>query len=144
MERDVIAAVQRAGKALLAGYSTDARPADRADLHRAGTRLDALVGDILRPAPAELRPRARRIDRTWTAVRGGGAFLDGAPIRVSAKTALDAAIVTTTQPHTAGRRFADATSAPLVAEAGAVVTDLRGQPWRPGHAAARTVRNGVH
>ncbi|TQS42380.1 inositol monophosphatase family protein [Cryptosporangium phraense] len=36
-------------------------------------------------------------DLTYTAVRGGGAFLDGRPLRVSAKTDLDAAIVTASQ-----------------------------------------------
>jgi myo-inositol-1(or 4)-monophosphatase len=36
-------------------------------------------------------------DLTYTAVRGGGAHLDGAPLHTSAKTDLDAAIVTTGQ-----------------------------------------------
>jgi myo-inositol-1(or 4)-monophosphatase len=47
-------------------------------------------------------------DRTWTAVRGGGAFLNGKPLRVSAKVDVDAAIVTMTQPRTLNRRFGDA------------------------------------
>lgn len=36
-------------------------------------------------------------DRTWTASRGGGAYLDGVRLRVSGKTDLDAAIVTASQ-----------------------------------------------
>jgi myo-inositol-1(or 4)-monophosphatase len=52
-------------------------------------------------------------NRTWTAVRGGGAFLDGQPVRVSAKKDVDAAIVTMTQPRTMNRQFGDAVTALL-------------------------------
>lgn len=52
-------------------------------------------------------------DRTWTALRGGGALLNGEPLTVSAKTDLDAAIVTMTQPRTLNRRFGDAVVALL-------------------------------
>ena len=47
-------------------------------------------------------------DKTWTAVRDGGAFLNGTPLAVSAKKDLDAAIVTMTQPRTLNRQFGDA------------------------------------
>ncbi|MET1073211.1 MAG: inositol monophosphatase family protein, partial [Umezawaea sp.] len=47
-------------------------------------------------------------DRTWTAVRGGGAFVNGRRLTVSAKTDVGAAIVATTQPRTLNRRFGDA------------------------------------
>ncbi|WP_181770643.1 inositol monophosphatase family protein [Amycolatopsis pittospori] len=114
---------------------------------------------------------------TYTAVRGGGAHLDGVPLRVSAKSELKAALVGTGQakpgekeedlrrmgssvtamlldalvvrvsvPATmqlihvaAGRmdvfwQFSDVRSgllpgALLVAEAGGMVTDTRGEPW---------------
>jgi len=52
-------------------------------------------------------------DRLWTAVRGGGAYRNGRPLTVSAKTDLDAAIVTMTQPRTQNRRFGDAVTALL-------------------------------
>ena len=51
--------------------------------------------------------------RTWTALRGGGAFLNGRPLALSAKSELDAAIVTMTQPRTLNRRFGDAVAALL-------------------------------
>jgi myo-inositol-1(or 4)-monophosphatase len=165
---DVTAAVHRAGKALLAGYTESARPADKADMAVSGHRLDAIVTEILEPALAEIRPGARWVDddqemsmlppgewwavdpvegavnyvhgmdqwsvtvalvrdnvpvlavvhepvpgRTWTAVRGGGAFLDGQALRVSAKKDVDAAIVTMTQPRTKNRQFGDAVAALL-------------------------------
>ncbi|MFI6076353.1 inositol monophosphatase family protein [Actinoplanes sp. NPDC051343] len=40
-------------------------------------------------------------DHTWTAERGGGAFLDGRPLHASAKTSLDAAITVTGQAEAA-------------------------------------------
>ncbi|GIF23711.1 myo-inositol-1(or 4)-monophosphatase [Actinoplanes tereljensis] len=52
-------------------------------------------------------------DRTWTAVRGAGAFRNGEPLAVSVKTDVDAAIVTMTQPRTQNRRFGDAVAALL-------------------------------
>lgn len=114
---------------------------------------------------------------TYTAVRGGGAFLDGVPLTPSTKTALDGALVGTGQARpgesalTFDRIGASATAmlnaalvikvsvpatlqliqvaggrmeafwqfsqvrsgllagALLVAEAGGVVTDTRGEPW---------------
>jgi myo-inositol-1(or 4)-monophosphatase len=165
---DVTAAVHRAGKALLAGYTESARPADKADMAVSGHRLDAIVTEILEPALAEIRPGARWVDddqemsvlppgewwavdpvegavnyvhgmdqwsvtvalvrdnapvlavvhepvpgRTWTAVRGGGAFLNGQALTVSEKKDVDAAIVTTTQPRTKNRQFGDAVAALL-------------------------------
>jgi myo-inositol-1(or 4)-monophosphatase len=125
--------------------------------------------------------------RTWTAVRGGGAFLNGHPLAVSAKKETDAAIVTTTQPRTRNRQFGDAMAALLdrvllvrstvpstfpqldlaaghvdaywqdecdligvaagvllVTEAGGVVTNLRGTPWRPGDTDILAAAPGVH
>jgi myo-inositol-1(or 4)-monophosphatase len=59
-------------------------------------------------------------DHTWTAVRGGGAFLDGRPLRASAKTSLDAAIAVTGQAEAAQtatyRRLGDSITA-MLAEA---------------------------
>ncbi|MFD9733315.1 inositol monophosphatase family protein [Umezawaea sp. NPDC059074] len=159
----VKAVVVQAGAALHDEYTDTARPADKADMGRAGKRLDDLVTGILEPALAKIRPQARWIgddqemtelppgewwavdpieggvnfvhgmdqwavtvtllrdndpvlavvhqpvgDRTWTAVRGGGSFLNGRPLTVSAKTDVGAAIVTTTQPRTLNRRFGDA------------------------------------
>ncbi|MFC0431818.1 inositol monophosphatase [Kutzneria buriramensis] len=52
-------------------------------------------------------------DRTWTAVRGGGAYVNGQPLGVSAKKAVDAAIVTMTQPRTKNREFGAAVAALL-------------------------------
>jgi myo-inositol-1(or 4)-monophosphatase len=52
-------------------------------------------------------------DRTWTAVRDGGAFLNGRPLTVAAKHDVGAALVTTTQPRTRNRDFADAVAALL-------------------------------
>ncbi|WNV87021.1 inositol monophosphatase [Umezawaea sp. Da 62-37] len=126
-------------------------------------------------------------DRTWTALRGGGAFVNGKPLTASAKTDLDAAIVTTTQPRTLNHRFGDAVATLLdqvllvrstvpstfpqldvaaghvdaywqyecdlvgvaagvllVTEAGGVVTDLDGEPWRPGHTDILAGAPGVH
>ena len=239
---DVTAAVHRAGKALLAEYTETARPADKADLHRAGTRLETVATGILKPALAAIRPDARWIEddqettalptgewwavdpvegavnyvhglaewavtvtlirdnlpvlavvhepangRTWTAVRDGGAFLDGRPLRVSSKSEVGAALVTTTQPRTRTRDFADATVAMLdrvlllrstvpstfpqldvaaghvdaywqyecdlvgvaagvllVTEAGGLVTDLAGDPWRPGATDILAAAPGLH
>ncbi|GAA2545228.1 inositol monophosphatase [Winogradskya consettensis] len=238
----VEAVVLQAGEALLDGYATTARPATKADMARAGRRLDELVTAILQPALADLRPEARWAgddqemtklppgewwavdptegavnyvhgmdewavtvalirdnvpvlavvhqpvgDRTWTAVRGGGTLLNGKPLTVSAKTELDAAIVTMTQPRTQNRRFGDAVATLLdevlfvrstvpstfpqldvaaghvdaywqyecdlvgvaagvllITEAGGVVTDLRGEPWRPGHCDIVAGAPGVH
>ncbi|MFI5932002.1 inositol monophosphatase family protein [Actinoplanes sp. NPDC051494] len=126
-------------------------------------------------------------NRTWTAIRGAGAFLDGTPLTVSAKTDLGASIVTTTQPRTRNRQFGDtvatlldtvllvratvpstfplldlaaghvdaywqdecdligvAAGVLLVTEAGGVVTDRHGQPWRPGHTDILAAAAGVH
>ncbi len=56
-------------------------------------------------------------DHTWTAVRGGGAFLDGRPLHVSAKTSLDAAITVTGQAEASQtgtyRRLGDSMTAML-------------------------------
>ena len=126
-------------------------------------------------------------DRTWTAVRGGGAFLNGKLLTVSGKKDLDAAIVTMTQPRTLNRQFGEAVAALLdevlfirstvpstfpqldlaeghvdaywqyecdlvgvaagvllVTEAGGLVTDLRGDPWQPGHTDILAAAPGVH
>ncbi|GAA2641657.1 inositol monophosphatase family protein [Paractinoplanes durhamensis] len=126
-------------------------------------------------------------DRTWTALQGGGAFLNGEPLSVSAKTDVDAAIVTMTQPRTQNRRFGDAVATLLasvlfirstvpstfpqldlaaghvdaywqyecdlvgvaagvllVSEAGGVVTDLQGRPWKPGQSGILAAAPGVH
>lgn len=164
----VEAAVRLAGEALLDGYATTARPADKAEMGAVGSRLDALVTGILKPALAAIRPHARWIDEeqemaalppgewwavdpvegavnyvhgmgewavtvtllidnapvlavvhqpvagaTWTALRTAGAFLNGRPLGVSAKTDLDAAIVTMTQPRTRNRCFGAAVAALL-------------------------------
>jgi myo-inositol-1(or 4)-monophosphatase len=116
---------------------------------------------------------------TYTAVRGGGAHLNGQPLRISAKSDLAAAIVTTGQAEAGQedtyRRIGDSVTAMLyrallvratvpatfplllvaaghydafwqyepvlsgiaagvllAAEAGGIVSDTRGQPWRPG------------
>jgi myo-inositol-1(or 4)-monophosphatase len=238
----VEAAVRQAGDALLSEYTEDARPAGRADMHRAGAHLDEIVTAILEPALAAIRPAARWVDekhetvalpagewwavdpvegavnyvhgmdqwavtvtlirdhvpvlavvhqpvagRIWTAVRGGGAQLNGRKLTVSAKTDLDAAIVTTTQPLTRRRPFADAVATVLehallvratvpstfpqldvagghvdaywqdecdvigvaagvllIGEAGGVVTDLHGEPWRPGRSGILAAAPGVH
>jgi myo-inositol-1(or 4)-monophosphatase len=59
-------------------------------------------------------------DHTWTAVRGRGAFLDGRPLRASAKTELSAAITVTGQAEAAQtgtyRRLGDSITA-MLAEA---------------------------
>jgi myo-inositol-1(or 4)-monophosphatase len=59
-------------------------------------------------------------DHTWTAVRGEGAFLDGRPLRASAKTELNAAITVTGQAEAAQtgtyRRLGDSITA-MLAEA---------------------------
>ena len=56
-------------------------------------------------------------DHTWTAVRGEGAFVDGRPLRVSAKTELNAAITVTGQAEAAQtgtyRRLGDSITAML-------------------------------
>lgn len=138
---------------------------------------------------------------TYTALRGGGAFLNGRPLRVSAKSDMGMAIVTTGQAEAGQsetyRRFGDsitamlsrallvratvpstfpmllvasghfeafwqyepvlpgvAAGALLITEAGGVVSDIHGQPWRPGsqdilaaapnlHAAAVEILLGV-
>ena len=118
-------------------------------------------------------------DLTYTALRGGGAHLNGRPLRASAKSDLAAAIVATGQAEAGQaatyRRIGDAITAMLgrallvratvpstfplllvasgqidafwqdapvlpgiaagallVSEAGGIVSDVRGQPWRPG------------
>jgi len=118
-------------------------------------------------------------DLTYTALRGGGAYLNGRALHTSAKSDIAAAIVTTGQAETAKdatyRRIGEsitamlgrallvratvpstfpllfvatgqfdvfwqydpvlpgiAAGALLVTEAGGVVSDVRGRPWRPG------------
>jgi hypothetical protein len=99
----VTAVVVQAGAHLLDGYATTARPANKADMARAGRRLDewavtvASVKDNV-PVPAVVHQPIG--NRTWTATRGGGAFRNGEPLTVPAKTELSAAIVTMTQPRT--------------------------------------------
>jgi myo-inositol-1(or 4)-monophosphatase len=132
-------------------------------------------------------------DETYTAVRGGGAAVNGRPLRVSAKTDLGLAVaiggqvgrggdgpdgrrrigesvmallervllvrldVPTTFPllHVATGRMdvfwqhgsqlqGVAAGSLLVAEAGGVVTDLTGQPWRPGDTGMLAAAPGVH
>lgn len=118
-------------------------------------------------------------DLTYTAIRGGGAYLNGRPLHTSTKSDLAVAIVTTGQAeagqaHTY-RRFGDAITAMLsrallvratvpstfllllvasghydvfwqyepvlpsiaagalfITEAGGIVSDIHGHPWRPG------------
>ncbi len=118
-------------------------------------------------------------DLTYTARRGGGAFLNGRPLRASAKSDLAVAIATTGQAEAGQegtyRRFGEAITAMLsrallvratvpstfpllgvasghydvfwqyepvlpglaagalfVTEAGGIVSDIGGHPWRPG------------
>ena len=165
---DVTTAVHQAGQALLAQYTEDARPANKQDMYGAGTRIDTVATDIVRPALAKIRPEARWVevdqettalppgewwavdpteggvnyihgtdewavtvalirdnvpvlavvhepvnDRTWTAVRGGGAFLNGRRLTASVKHDVGAALVTMTQPRSRNRDFADAVAALL-------------------------------
>lgn len=241
----VVHAARLAGDRLLAAFSPDSRPADRAAMYAMGTRIEeesfaaareALDGAVpgarwveeeqeggLLPdgawwvvdgaeggvnhvhglpewgvtitlvrdnAPVVAVVRQPLADLTYTAVRGGGARLGGAALRVSAKTGLDAAIATAGQagggPEVAerfGRAFAAMsrrallvrntipTTFPLlavasgqydafwqydpdlpgvsagsllVAEAGGVVTDLRGEPWTPGSPDVLVAAPGVH
>jgi myo-inositol-1(or 4)-monophosphatase len=230
----VVAAVRDAGRRLLARYSTDSRPVDRAGLLAAIDENERNSIDDLRVALAAARPGARWVtddretaelppgewwavdavegnvnhvhglpewcvsatllrdgvpvltavhqpvgDVVHSAIRGGGAFADGRRLRVSAKADLGVAIATTGQAE-AGQRetyrrigesittmldkallvratvpstfpmllvaagHADlfwqyrptlpgvAAGALLVTEAGGLVTDLAGAPWRPG------------
>lgn len=118
-------------------------------------------------------------DLMYTAMRGGGAYLNGRPLRTSTKTDLAVAIVTTGQAEAGQddtyRRFGDAVTVMLsrallvratvpstfplllvasghydvfwqyepvlpgiaagalfVTEAGGIVSDIHGHPWRPG------------
>ncbi|EWM10083.1 myo-inositol 1-monophosphatase [Kutzneria sp. 744] len=230
----VVDAVRDAGRRLLARYSTDARPVDRADLRAAIDENERSSVDDLRIALAAARPDAGWVTEEmetavlppgeWWAVdavegnvnhvhglpewcvgatllrdnlpvltavyqpvgnvvhsatRGGGAFADGRRLRVSAKSDLGVAIATTGQAEAGQsdtyRRIGDsittmlgsallvratvpstfpmllvaaghadlfwqyrptlpaaAAGALLVAEAGGIVTDLAGEPWRPG------------
>ncbi|WP_328614265.1 inositol monophosphatase [Amycolatopsis sp. NBC_00355] len=231
-----IAAVRDAGRRLLARYSEDARPADRAGLLAAAEANERTSNDELRSALAAARPQAKwltdELETTelppgewwavdavegnvnhvhglpeWcvsatllrdgvpvlaavyqpvpgvvhSAVRGGGAFANGRPLRVSVKADLGAAVATTGQAEAGQsdtyRRIGEsitamlgaallvratvpstfplllvaaghadlfwqyrptlpgvAAGALLITEAGGTVTDLAGQPWRPGSA----------
>ncbi|GHO90217.1 inositol phosphatase [Reticulibacter mediterranei] len=118
-------------------------------------------------------------DLTYTAIRGGGAYLNGRPLRTSTKSDLAVAIVTTGQAEAGQaetyRRFGDAITVMLghallvratvpstfplfliasghydvfwqyepvlpgiaagalfITEAGGIVSDIHGHPWRPG------------
>ena len=71
-----------------------------------------VVGVVLDPAKDEL----------WTAVRGGGAQLDGRPLRCSSVTALDQALVGTGFGYDARRRVAQARLLPTLL---AQVRDVR-------------------
>jgi myo-inositol-1(or 4)-monophosphatase len=148
----VVEAAERGAGRLLEEYDPEARPADRAAMYEAGTRIEgaslAAVREVLdgvrpgagwfdddehgRAVPAgewwivdgaeggvnhvhglpewavtitlvrdgvpELAVVRQPIgDLTYTAVRGAGAYRNGRPLRVSAKTDLDAAIVTASQ-----------------------------------------------
>lgn len=70
------------------------------------------VGVVHNPATGE----------TWSAVRGGGAVLDGEPIQVSSCASLSVALVGTGFGYDAGRRSAQAQ---IVAEVLPVVRDIR-------------------
>jgi myo-inositol-1(or 4)-monophosphatase len=98
----------------------------------------------------------RAADRGGQRCARGGAFADGRRLRVSAKSDLGVAIATTGQAEAGQRetyrRIGDAITAMLdrtllvratvpstfpmllVTEAGGLVTDLAGAPWRPGSA----------
>lgn len=118
-------------------------------------------------------------DLTYTAIRGGGAYLNGRPLHTSTKSDLAVAIVTTGQAEAGQaftyRRFGDAVTAMLsrallvratvpstfplllvasghydvfwqyepvlsgiaagalfITEAGGIISDIHGHPWRPG------------
>jgi myo-inositol-1(or 4)-monophosphatase len=230
----VVAAVHAAGARLLEGFSSDARPQDRAAMFQAGMRNEQLCIEGLRTALSTARPGVRWVEDdqetvvlppgewwivdaveggvnhvhglsewcvsvtllrdnepvlaavyqpigelTYTAVRGAGAWLNARPLRASAKADLAAAIVTTGQAEAEQdatyRRIGEsitamlshallvrasvpstfpmlmvatgqfdvfwqyepvlpgvAAGALLITEAGGVVSDVRGQPWRPG------------
>jgi myo-inositol-1(or 4)-monophosphatase len=148
----VVTAANRGADRLLAYFDPEARPADRAAMYDAGTRIEAAASAAVRAALDGVRPAAGWLDDdengrdvppgewwivdgaeggvnhvhglpewavtitlvrdgvpqlavvrqpigdlTYTAVRGAGAYRNGRPLRVSAKTALDAAIVTASQ-----------------------------------------------
>jgi myo-inositol-1(or 4)-monophosphatase len=150
--QQVVQAVQSAGQAVLARFSTDARPGDRNDIGNMIAANDTIARAILRPAlsaacadaywdddeagagalppgawwvtdPVEgainhihglpdwgvtatlVRDNAPVLTAvhlplsgdTYTALRGGGAWLNGAPLRTSTKTQLNAAMVGTGQ-----------------------------------------------
>ncbi|MBB5790934.1 inositol monophosphatase family protein [Jiangella mangrovi] len=71
-----------------------------------------VAGVVLNPASGEL----------WTAVQGGGAFLDGRPVRVSSCTSLSLALVGTGFGYDAGRR---ARQASVLLEVVPRVRDIR-------------------
>jgi myo-inositol-1(or 4)-monophosphatase len=77
-------------------------------------RVDGVVtaGVVLNPASGEL----------WTAVRGGGAFLDGRPVRVSSCASLSLALVGTGFGYDAARR---ARQAAVLLEVVPAVRDIR-------------------
>jgi myo-inositol-1(or 4)-monophosphatase len=118
----VVEIAAEAGRSLEKRYDTAARPGSRADMFRTGTADGQVSLDILRPRLTALRPEAQWLtewavtvalvrdgqtvlavvrqpvgDLTYTALRGAGAHLNGTPLKVSAKTGLDAAIVVTGQ-----------------------------------------------
>lgn len=150
--REVVAAVQDAGAALLARYTPDARPVSREALFIAATANERISGGILRSALAAIRPEAGWVeddmeamslpegewwvvdgvegnvnhihgmpewavtvtlirdnvpvitavnqpvgDRTYTAMRGQGAQLNGQTLHASTKTDLSAALTATGQ-----------------------------------------------
>ncbi|WP_328443642.1 inositol monophosphatase family protein [Amycolatopsis sp. NBC_00438] len=241
-----IAAVRDAGGRLLARYSGDARPADRAGLLAAAEANERTSNDELRSALAAARPQAKWLtdelettelppgewwavdavegnvnhvhglpewcvsatllrdgvpvlaavyqpvpDVVHSAVRGGGAFANGRPLRVSVKADLGAAVATTGQAEAGQsdtyRRIGESITAMLgaallvratvpstfpmllvaaghadlfwqyrptlpgvaagalfITEAGGTVTDLAGQPWRPGSADILASAPGLH
>jgi myo-inositol-1(or 4)-monophosphatase len=148
----------------------------------------ALIRDNVPVLAAIYEPVA---GRTYTAIQGGGAWMNGTPLRTSKKTDLAVAIATTAQAEAGQentyRRIGDsitamlgsallvratvpstfsllmvaagqadlfwqyepvlpglAPGALLIAEAGGIVTDTRGRPWRPGSADFLASAPGVH
>jgi fructose-1,6-bisphosphatase/inositol monophosphatase family enzyme len=133
----VTAVVRQAGEALLTAYAETARPAGKADMHRAGTRLEELADRVLKPGLAEIRPDARwaNEDEETTALPPGEFWavdpVEGA-VNVDAYWQYECDLIGV------------AAGVLLVTEAGGVVTNLDGKPWQPGDLDILAAAPGVH
>ncbi|WP_092551167.1 inositol monophosphatase family protein [Actinoplanes derwentensis] len=139
----VTAVVRRAGEALLDGYAESARPANKAEMATVGRQLEKTDVDAAIVTMTQPRTRNRRLGDAATNLLDTVLFirstvpstfplLDLAGGHVDAYWQYECDLIGV------------AAGVLLVTEAGGVVTDLTGEPWRPGHTDILAAAPGLH